>query len=95
MLSDSSRSEGNAQIGTRKVPNSATYNGTRFHLHQLVTTAPAGRDGNRRDWVVVGLEGSLKLASPDFEEEMEYPAGKIPRSIEPQYAETGEPIFGY
>lgn len=95
MLSDTSGSEESTRLGTQEIANSATYNGTRFHLHQLVTTHPAGSDGNRRHWIVVGLEDGLTLATPDFEEEMEYPAEKIPDSIEPQCAETGEPIFGY
>lgn len=95
MLSDTSRSEENTHLRKQKVATSATYNGTRFHLHQLVTTVPAGSDGNQQHWIVVGLEDGLALASPDFEEEMEYPIGKIPDSVEPQCAETGEPIFGY
>lgn len=82
------------QSDSKQLANTATYDGKRFHLHQVVTSAPGGptyHDG----WIVIGLTDGLKLASPDFEQTVHYQPNEIPDSIEPQYAETGEPIFGY
>jgi len=94
MVSQSKSGGETVPAGKRKITNTATYNGKRFHLHQVVASVPVD-DRNRDEWIVVGLENGLKLASPDFERELQYPPGGIPCSIEPQYAETGEPIFGY
>jgi hypothetical protein len=94
MLSQSNSGGKTFPARKRKITNTATYNGERFHLHQVVASVPLDNQ-NQDEWIVVGLERGLELATPDFERELEYPPGEIPDSIEPQYAETGEPIFGY
>lgn len=81
--------------GEQEVPRTSTYNGERFHLHQVVVVDADGEHDRRRERIVVGLEDGLKLASPDFEQKQEYPSDRVPESIEPQVADTGVPIFGY
>lgn len=94
MLSQSNSAGRTPLTSKRKITNTATYNGRRFHLHQIVTSVQVGSE-KQEDWIVVGLEDGLKLASPDFEQKMQYSPGEVPESIDPQYAETGEPVFGY
>jgi len=94
MLSQSSSDGKTVPAGKRRITNTATYNGKRFHLHQVVASVPVD-NRNHDEWIVVGLENGLELASPSFDRELQYSPNEIPNSIEPQYAETGEPIFGY
>jgi hypothetical protein len=94
MLSRSGSGSEAVPADKRRIRSTATYNGKRFHLHQVVASVPVG-NRNQNEWIVVGLENGLELATPDFNRELQYPPGEIPNSIEPRYAETGEPIFGY
>jgi hypothetical protein len=94
MLSQSGSDSETVPTGKRKVTHTATFNRKRFHLHQVVASVPVD-NRNQDEWIIVGLKSGLKLATPNFERELQYPPGEIPDSIEPQYAKTGEPIFGY
>lgn len=75
------------------VTTKETYNGSEFHLHQVVSFP--NRHDRDRELVVIGLDDGLTLASPDFSWKTEFDPGEVPSQITPRFAETGIPVFGY
>ncbi|CDK38058.1 hypothetical protein [Halorubrum sp. AJ67] len=82
--------------GHQNVPISASYGGTTFHLYQLVYT-PDPRDKHYpKAWVVVDLQGRLKLSDLRFDESKSLTEEEVRNSrITPETAATGTPVFGY
>lgn len=75
------------------VTTKETYNGKEFYLHQVVSFPE--RHNRDRELIVVGLDGGLTLATPDFSWKTEIDPDEVPDRTTPRFGETGIPIFGY
>lgn len=80
----------------RSVTTTATYAGQTFHLFQIVNIRPRPLPGDwPRQWIVIGLDGGVTVATADFNEIQEYtPSSDTLENLTP-VAENGTPVYGY
>lgn len=85
----------------RHVRTSATFDDEQYHLNQVIEESVSEDvssifDDDNIEWIIVGLDGGLKMATPDFSDTTFVPEFRIDSDeYVPQYVNGDIPIFGY